>query len=109
MTARWAATDRPSVRLGLTISRKMARRAVDRALVKRVVREAFRHRCDDLLRRATQAGHHVDVVMRLKRAVASTQTPDRPSQTQWRRELRENADALLATLQARLDRIAANA
>jgi ribonuclease P protein component len=35
-------------RLGLAISRKVARRAVDRNRIKRMVRESFRHRQSDL-------------------------------------------------------------
>jgi RNase P protein component len=108
MTACWAATERPGVRLGLTISRKMARRAVDRTLVKRIVREAFRHRAAPLLRAAGKAGQRVDVVVRLKRTVAAG-TSSQPSQRLWRRELRESADALLSTLQERVERIAADA
>jgi ribonuclease P protein component len=108
MTAYWAATERPGVRLGLTISRKMARRAVDRTLVKRIVREAFRHRAAPLLRAAGHAGQRVDVVVRLKRTVAAG-ISGRPSQRHWRRELRESADALLSTLQERVERIAADA
>ena len=108
MTACWVASQQPAVRLGLTISRKMARRAVDRTLVKRIVREAFRQRGDALLAAAKQAGQRVDVVVRLKRTVVAGM-PGRPSQRQWRHELREGADTLLSNLQSRVERIAANA
>jgi len=108
MTACWVAAEQPTVRLGLTISRKMARRAVDRVLVKRIVREAFRQRGDALLGVAKQVGRRVDVVVRLKRRVAFG-TADRPSQRHWRRELRESADALLSTLQGRIERITGDA
>ena len=108
MMACWVATERPGVRLGLTISRRMARRAVDRTLVKRIVREAFRQRGDPLLFAASEAGQRVDVVVRLKRTVV-VGTPGRPPLRLWRRELRENADALLSALQGRVERIAADA
>jgi ribonuclease P protein component len=36
-------TDRPVARLGLTVSRRNARRAVDRNRLKRLARESFRH------------------------------------------------------------------
>lgn len=35
-------------RLGLAVSKKVARRAVDRNAIKRIVRESFRHRADVL-------------------------------------------------------------
>lgn len=45
--ARWAVGTESHARLGLAISRKSARRAVDRVRIKRIVRESFRrHRVD---------------------------------------------------------------
>jgi ribonuclease P protein component len=37
---------RPTARLGLTVSRRAAKRAVDRNKLKRIARESFRHRRD---------------------------------------------------------------
>ena len=41
-----SAADHP--RLGLAISKRRARRAVDRNRIKRIVRESFREQCSDL-------------------------------------------------------------
>lgn len=40
---RYASGTAPSARLGLAVSRKVSKRAVDRNRIKRVVRESFRH------------------------------------------------------------------
>jgi ribonuclease P protein component len=40
------ASGRPAARLGLTVSRRAARRAVDRNKLKRIARESFRQRPD---------------------------------------------------------------
>lgn len=42
-TVLWRANDRGTARLGLAISKKTLRRAVDRNRVKRLIRESFRH------------------------------------------------------------------
>jgi len=53
-------------RLGLVIAKKLARRAVQRNLLKRLAREAFRHarsdlpQCDLILRLAKPSGHDLD-------------------------------------------------
>ncbi len=75
LTAYWSVTDPPGARLGLTISKRMARRAVDRALVKRIAREAFRRRADDIERAAALAGVRADLNVRLKRMLAPPGTP----------------------------------
>lgn len=42
------ATARHSARLGLAVSKKQVKRAVDRNRIKRLIREVFRHRRDSL-------------------------------------------------------------
>ena len=41
-------TGRPAARLGLTVARRAAKRAVDRNRLKRLARESFRHRASSL-------------------------------------------------------------
>lgn len=101
MTAAWTARPAGGARLGLTISKRMARRAIDRALIKRIVREAFRHRVTELEQLATAAAVRVDISVRLRRA-AGLPGEQRPPLTEWRRELRGDAEQLLAEACARL-------
>lgn len=72
--------DRP--RLGLVVGRKRARRAVDRALIKRIARESFR------LRTASLAG--LDIIVLLRRS------PGRPDRSRLRGELEDGWNTLLA-------------
>jgi ribonuclease P protein component len=72
----------PAARLGLTVSKRMARRAVDRNLVKRVIREAFRHASPPAL----------DISVRLKRPLPAR------ARGELARTLRADADALFAAL-----------
>jgi ribonuclease P protein component len=116
MIATWTPDPAPAVRFGVTVGRRNARRAVDRALVKRVVREAARHAAASLEAACGARGVRLDVAFRLK---AARTTPVRPakqsrkaaqatkvakaaamplSTTAWRRQLRVEAEALLARL-----------
>jgi ribonuclease P protein component len=45
---RWCMTTQAGARLGLAVSRKVSKRAVERNRIKRVVREAFRTHREDL-------------------------------------------------------------
>jgi ribonuclease P protein component len=101
MTAAWTALPAGGARLGLTISKRMARRAIDRALVKRIVREAFRHRITELEQLAAAASVRIDISVRLRRA-AGLPDAQRPPLPAWRRELRRDADQLLAEACTRL-------
>jgi RNase P protein component len=81
------------VRFGFTVGKRNARRAVERALVKRVLREAARHAAPAL--DAAAGPRAVDVLLRLKAVCPpKTQLP-RP---RFRHALRAEADALLAGL-----------
>lgn len=59
-----------SARIGLVIAKKLARRAVQRNLLKRLAREVFRHRrdglpkCDLVLRLAKPPGSQLDAQAR---------------------------------------------
>lgn len=85
------------VRFGFTVGKRYERRSVMRALVKRVMREACRHALPSLV--AAGPGVRIDVVMRLKAPL-----PDRSQMglAPLKRELRRQADALLASLRRAL-------
>ena len=108
LTAHWRASDQPGARLGLTVSKRMARRAVDRALVKRLAREAFRGLADDIERAAAAAGMKADLSIRLKRPLGPPGTSERPGLMVLRHELRTDADELMAAVITRLKRTAAD-
>ena len=98
MTAAWATSPAPAVRLGITVSRRMARRSIDRSLVKRIVRETFRRAAESLERLAAQEDLALAVSFRLKRPVGSSEPNSRPPVTAWRRALRSDAEAGLASV-----------
>ncbi len=80
-------------RVGLTVGKRNARRAVDRALVKRVLRESARHALPVL--DAAAATRRVDVVLRLKAPLPARESIAR---AELKRQLRHEADSLLAQL-----------
>lgn len=94
VTAVLISRDPASARFGITVGRRNARRAVDRALIKRIVREACRRHAGAFERGVAPAGLGIDVAVRLKSALIDGQ--GRPlAMAQWRRNLRAEADALL--------------
>lgn len=94
VTAALVSRDAGSVRFGVTVGRRNAGRAVDRALIKRIVREACRHQASAFERGAASAGLGIDIALRLRSSLIDTQ--GRPlAMAQWRRHLRAEADALL--------------
>lgn len=87
-----------NVRFGITVAKRLERRAVARNTVKRIVREAARHAAGAL----TDAGptHQLEVVFRLKSPL-----PD-ASAASWgkiKSDLRSEVDQLLAQLRSRLE------
>jgi RNase P protein component len=99
-----ASATAPSVRFGITVGKRNARRAVERSLVKRVLREAARQAASALDLAA--GSRRVDVVIRLK---APLPLADELPRSQLKRVLRAEADALLAQLAAFLRRDAGGA
>lgn len=91
-----AATDPPvgSVRFGVTVGKRNARRSVDRALIKRIVREACRHRAAAFEALAAQASARIDVAVRLKSPLVDTRGEPLAMRA-WRRQVRAEADDLL--------------
>lgn len=109
MTAAWTAiAGARRVRLGVTVGKRLARRSIDRALVKRIVREAFRHAAPALECAARPAGFAVDVSVRLRSSV-DPGAPRRMSLANLRRSVRADADGLLTALAARLRTLAGDA
>ncbi len=86
---------RPPCRFGVTVGKRNAARSVDRALIKRVLREAARQAAPALDALAAAQALQLDVVLRLKAPVPAPATLAR---VQLKRELRAEADALLARL-----------
>lgn len=97
LSSRWAAASAGAIRFGFTVGKRNARRSVDRALVKRVLREAARHARADLAAAAPDLA--VDIVLRLKAPLPErVEMPLAPLKL----ALRTEADALLAQLARRL-------
>ena len=91
-----AATAAGPVRFGVTVGKRNARRSVDRALIRRIVREACRHQAGAFETRAAQGAIRIDVVLRLK-APLTNSAGRALAMTQWRRQVRIEANALLET------------
>jgi len=82
-----------AVRFGFTVGRRQARRAVQRVMVKRVLREAARNAAGSLRPLAENRG--LDVVLRLRSPLPD---PSRMARAQVKRSLRAEADSLIAQL-----------
>ena len=106
LSATWTEVAPPAsvaghVRFGVTVGKRNARRSVDRALIKRIVREACRHHASAFESHAAQRALRIDVVVRLKSPL--TDDSGRAlAMTQWRRQVRVEADALLSRALAEL-------
>jgi hypothetical protein len=97
MTAAWIQSETTAVRFGATVGKRNARRSVDRALVKRIVREASRRAAPRLEALCAERSLRLDVAFRLK-AARDLRRDDQPSVAQWRLALRAEADWLLERL-----------
>lgn len=91
----------PRTRFGVIVGRRAVRRAVDRALAKRIVREACRFQASAFERCAALAAVRVDVVLRLKSPLVDA-TGRALAMRQWRRQLRSEADDLLQHVLSKL-------
>ena len=97
-----AASATGPVRFGVTVGKRNARRSVDRALIRRIVREACRHQAVAFETRAAQEAIRIDVVLRLK-APLTNSAGRALAMTQWRRQVRIEANALLETALGELE------
>jgi ribonuclease P protein component len=108
VTAAWVPAERAIARIGVTVSKRMARRSIDRALVKRIAREAFRRSADAIERAAAGAAVRVDISVRLKRPLGAPGDPQRLPLIGLRRALRAEVEQLLAAVIARLAAVPAH-
>ena len=81
---------------GVTVGKKNAKRAVDSALVKRILRESARMQAPALLTMLGQRGLGLDVSLRLKTPLA--QAGDRTAVRALKRALRADADKLMSEI-----------
>jgi ribonuclease P protein component len=81
-----------TTRVGITVAKRFARRAVDRACVKRVLREAARAALP-----ALSCERCMHIVLRLNAVLPDVATLPR---ARFKRALRRDADALLARLRS---------
>jgi ribonuclease P protein component len=103
LSSRWSAAPQGRVRFGFTVGKRNARRSVDRATVKRLMREACRHARQGLEKHAVDVV--LDIVLRLKAPL-----PERTvlAPAQFKREIRAEADALLDLLARRIAEVQPN-
>ena len=85
---------RGSVRFGVTVGKRNARRSVDRALVKRIVREACRHHAAAFEGCVAPASVRIDVALRLRAPLVDAHGAPLAMRV-WRRQIRAEADDLL--------------
>jgi len=89
------------VRFGVTVGKRNARRSVDRTLVKRIVREACRHRAAAFEDYAAQASARIDTALRLKAPLLNEHGAPVAMRV-WRRQIRADAESLLDEVLTRL-------
>lgn len=86
-------------RLGLVIAKKLARRAVQRNLLKRLARESFRHACS----RGRDHLPPYDLVLRLARPPGNLQGSETETRAGMRQLWRADIDRLLERFMERSD------
>jgi ribonuclease P protein component len=80
--------------VGVTVGKRNARRSVDRALVKRIVREACRQRASAFECCAAKTAARIDISLRLRSPLVDAHG-ERLAMRSWRRQVRAEAEALL--------------
>ena len=108
INAAWVATPMTGppagcVRFGVTVGKRNARRSVDRALIKRIVREACRHQAAAFEAQADRASARIDVAVRLKAPLVD-KDGEALAMRAWRRQVRAEADDLLHDLLSHMGR-----
>lgn len=99
-------TEEPSrLRVGLTVGKKNSPRSVDRALIKRVLREAVRHQAPELVALLRERGLGLDVSLRLRDPLKSVPAVEMGA-TALKRDLRVSADELVRGVRRRVLKLA---
>jgi len=93
------------VRFGFTVGKRNARRSVDRALVKRILRESARHVAPVVQAACETHGVAIDVSLRLKAPLPRAGRD--LGLAQLKHDLRADVDALLNDLDRQCSRLAA--
>ena len=88
-----------SVRFGVTVGKRNARRSVDRALVKRIVREACRHYAHSFENCAAQAAARIDIALRLRAPLVDARGVPLAMRA-WRRQVRADPIAVAGSADA---------
>lgn len=88
------------LRFGITVGKRNAPRSVDRALIKRILREAARHQAPNLLPLLREAGSGLDVSLRLKEPLHRIAGFD-AGVTALKKALHEDANLLMQDLSCR--------
>lgn len=88
------------LRIGVTVGKRLAARSVDRAAVKRVLREASRHAAPELLDVLERRGVACDLSLRLKAPIKAA--GERLAFDALKKKLREDADRLWKKVLGRL-------
>ena len=94
------------LRYGITVGKRNAHRSVDRALVKRTLREAARKQAPALAALLGEQGVGLDVSLRLKVSLKEIPGIDQ-GVCALKQSLRNDAQALMETLQRRLPKLLA--
>ncbi|MDO5530433.1 ribonuclease P protein component [Sutterella sp.] len=89
------------IRVGVTVGKRNAPLSVDRAIVKRALREAARQRLPELRRMLGDEGIGLDVSLRLK---AGLKTIGAPSRLRLKKALHADAAELIDSVVARVER-----
>ena len=91
------------LRFGITVGKKNAHRSVDRALVKRILREAARQQAPDLVARLRELGVGLDVSLRLRVPLSTVSGRDQGVRA-LKISLGRDAELLVAQIIRRMNR-----
>ncbi len=104
VSARWIPEATSGLRIGVTVGKRNCPRSIDRALIKRILKEAARHRAPQLQALlATHAPHGLDLSLRLRTPYKAI-VAELGAMPAIRQRLRRDADALFDRLERQVRR-----